>query len=173
MESEQGFDSVRLGRLERERLLDELERARSRQPELKHQKRRYMRVSFRQTGVGVTVETYGGSTVRFRVCARNISRGGLGFLHGGFLHPGSPCDVVLTTLDRERRTIPGRIAQCRFVTGRLHEVGVRFAHEIDLRLFCRHVTDDGGSGLTDVGALKGCGGDSGDDPVGDAEDGGC
>ena len=135
MDNERGFDSVRLGRLERERLLNALEQPTHRGPT--HQKRMFQRVTFRQTNVPITVESYGGSLMRFRVCARNISKGGMGFLHGGFLHPGNPCDVVLTTLDGERQVISGKIAQCRFVTGRLHEVGVKFVHPINPALFCK------------------------------------
>ena len=149
MDEDRGFDSVRLGRLERDRLLNSLEQHKHRAPI--QQKRQFDRHTFRQTDVPITIESYGGSIMKFRVCARNISRGGLGFIHGGFLHPGNPCDVVLTTLDGEKQIISGHIAQCRFITGRLHEVGVKFCYPIDLRFFCPGMEDEPDDSAPDAG----------------------
>lgn len=135
MNSERCFDSVRLGRIERERVLNALERPSRNQPA--KQKRLFKRVTFRQTNIPITVETYGGCLMKYLVCGRNISKGGMGFLHGGFLHPGNASDIVLTTIDGEKQIIQGTIVQCRFITGRLHEVGVKFNHTINPALFTK------------------------------------
>lgn len=100
------------------------------------------RFPFRMAG-GLMVEINhpGGSRLSCLVRTRNISRHGSSFLHGGFLHAGSRCTMLLKsrvagTSDRDGAvTIEGVVRHCRLVAGRVHEVGVRFDHPIDLGSF--------------------------------------
>ncbi len=71
----------------------------------------------------------------FLVCSRNLSRGGVGLLHGGFLHPGTWCQVRLRDLRGAEQTFTGRVAACRHVTGRVHEVGIRFEKPLEIDAF--------------------------------------
>lgn len=139
MQKDRGIDSVRLGRLDREEILNSLEQGAF--PKTDRHLRQHERYTFRQTDVPVRVQMHDGSSTLFRVCSRNISKGGMGFLHGGFLHPGSPCEIVLTMLGGETLKVRGKIVQCHYITGRLHEVGVKFTDRLDMSLFCAGVNE--------------------------------
>jgi CheY-like chemotaxis protein len=65
------------------------------------------------------------------VCARNISAGGLSFIHGGYLHPGSECRIVLPRRDGSPLPVTGVIVHCRHVEGCFHEIGIQFSQELD------------------------------------------
>ncbi|HWB20895.1 MAG TPA: response regulator, partial [Phycisphaerales bacterium] len=93
--------------------------------------RRDKRYEFRLLDVPCTIEHLGGGVSRILVCARNLSAGGLSFLHGGFLHQNSKCAIRLKTLDGEQVVVPGHIVSCRHVDGIVHEIGVCFNHPID------------------------------------------
>lgn len=133
MKSKLGINSLRISPVECKRLLDEIERSRLSPAKQKRNNKRY---SFRQNNVPIAVEAYGGELSKFLVSTRNISKGGLSFIHGGFLYPGNACHLVLTTLDNQKVPIVGEIVVCRYVSGRVHEVSIRFKHDIDPGLFC-------------------------------------
>lgn len=71
----------------------------------------------------------------FRVVPANLSSGGVGFLHGAFVHPGTPCDIMLSKLTGEPELIHGVVARCELASGRVHLVGVKFNAPIDTRRF--------------------------------------
>lgn len=71
----------------------------------------------------------------YHVVPVDLSDHGLGFLHGTFLYPGSPCNVDLVTHDGERIQVDGRVVECRHIRGRIHLIGVRFLESIDVELF--------------------------------------
>ncbi len=83
----------------------------------------------------IDVEHPGGSTARYAVRSRNISTGGIGLLHGGYVYPDSSCEVLLPRLDGRWERIPARIAWARSVKGTIHEVGVEFEEQVDIRNF--------------------------------------
>lgn len=141
MQNERGFDSVRLSPLELERVLNALDQGKFGKGTHKPNRRR-PRLVFRQREVPFTIQTYGGGTSEFLVSTRNLSRGGVSVLHGGFVHPGTECRVVLRTLDGERHALEGKVVQCRFIEGRIHEIGVKFSSLIDLGMFCANVPDE-------------------------------
>ncbi len=68
----------------------------------------------------------------FVMVPRNISRTGIGLLHGQFVYPQTKSIVHLKTLDGRLVGIKGQIVHCRMVEGRIHELGVEFATPIDL-----------------------------------------
>ncbi|MEM7628444.1 MAG: PilZ domain-containing protein [Planctomycetota bacterium] len=76
-----------------------------------------------------------------RVRPLDISPSGSAFLHGAFLHPGTPCDLIVQNLRAESVQISGRVVNCRFVSGRVHVVGVEFAQSVNLSDF---VADEAG-----------------------------
>ena len=67
----------------------------------------------------------------FRVATRNLSTGGIGVLHDGFVHAGTPCLVGLKTLGGRARTVRGSVVRCRHLSGSAHEVGVGFDSVIE------------------------------------------
>lgn len=93
-------------------------------------------MAYRVNNISLTVTHPGGGEARFMVASRNLSSGGMAFLHGGFLHTGTTVRVVLTTKDRQSKVILGEVRSCRHVRAHIHEVGVRFQEKIDLTQFC-------------------------------------
>ncbi len=127
-------DSLRLSQQEQDELLEAMDNQSDghRGSNL----RRDERVPYRRSsGVVVTLVHPGGSVARYLVRPRNLSRCGMGFLHGGFVHEGSKCQVHLQKLDSTPHVIMGAVARCQHVTGMVHEIGVRLEEEIDLAIF--------------------------------------
>ena len=60
-----------------------------------------------------------------------MERPSISFIHGGYLHPGSDCRVVLPRRDGTPWVVAGVIAHCRHVEGSHHEIGIRFVQEVD------------------------------------------
>jgi CheY-like chemotaxis protein/HPt (histidine-containing phosphotransfer) domain-containing protein len=126
---------------EREHLLNRLDQAARAEPASgaaeTGNRRRHMRFEYRMPNTGLTVEHPGGGISRLMVCARNISAGGLGFLHGGYLHRGSRCKVLLRGADGHIYPLGGQIVTCRHVEGVLHEIGLQFDRRIDPSKFVK------------------------------------
>src|SRR5688572_26628713 len=126
---------MKLTEAERESLLNRLDQAaraeRQGNATSKSNRRRHKRWEFRAPNTGLTVEHPGGGVSRLMVCARNLSAGGLGFIHGGYLHKGSRCKVMLRGLDGNMHPIAGQIVSCRHVEGVTHEIGLQFERKID------------------------------------------
>jgi hypothetical protein len=126
---------VRLTDSERDRLLDRLDRGASRKPRVAQgaaiERRKHPRLEYREADVPLVVEHPGGGGAWLLVCARNLSAGGMAFIHGGFLHVGSRCRLMLHRLNGKRELIGGEIVNCRHVEGALHEFSVRFDHKIE------------------------------------------
>ncbi|MEO1237063.1 MAG: PilZ domain-containing protein [Planctomycetota bacterium] len=76
----------------------------------------------------------------YLVHSRNISSGGLGFVHDHEMHSGTRCTVALQPAEGRGMILSGRVAWCRAVprpaedTTRF-EVGLQFDHPIDLDPF--------------------------------------
>ncbi len=77
----------------------------------------------------------GGTRSFYRVLARNISAHGLGFVHGRFVHKGSLVMVALANRQKKAVLISGRVAHCRHIEGKVHEVGVAFDEPVSLADF--------------------------------------
>ncbi|GAF81553.1 unnamed protein product, partial [marine sediment metagenome] len=76
-------------------------------------------------------------TISHLVRTRNLSRGGMSFLLGGFVHNNTRCTVLLATPHRALDDMCGTVVRCRYIEGNLHEVGVRFDQNIDPAAYCR------------------------------------
>jgi CheY-like chemotaxis protein len=77
----------------------------------------------------------GGTDATYEIVVRNLSRGGLSFVHGGFLYPGTRCEISINTLRGDWQNIRGSVAHCRLVGGRIHEMGVKFNSSIRISDF--------------------------------------
>jgi hypothetical protein len=124
-------DALRLSEEEQQFILGELDRV-IRAPTGRdlRQNPRYRYVV--REGVHIEVE---GSSSRFIVRPRNLSAGGISFLHGTFLYPGAACVTSVKTLNGEPAHLAGRIVRCRCVHGRIHEIGVQFQERVDVGRF--------------------------------------
>jgi hypothetical protein len=68
----------------------------------------------------------------FIMVPRNISETGIGLLHGQFIYPQTSCTIHHKPLQGKLTGVKGRIVYCRYVLGRVHEVGVQFDEPVDL-----------------------------------------
>jgi len=98
-------------------------------------RRQFVRWPFRQHSVLMELVHPGGSAATMPVACRNISCGGAGLLHSAFVHPGSRCTLHLPRRSGEMVVVAGRIARCKHVVRMIHELGVRFDNNIDVRPF--------------------------------------
>lgn len=121
---------LQLSAAEQRRLLSRLD-ASARPAGIDRESRREKRWSYRASDIALIVQHPGGGAGRFLVCSRNLSAGGIGFIHGGFLHPGSECSLLLRRHDGSPMALAGQVAHCRHLTGRYHEIGIQFSEKID------------------------------------------
>ncbi|MDY7110118.1 MAG: response regulator [Planctomycetota bacterium] len=128
------IDSLRLSEQEQQDLIARLEQAadRHRGAELRVEDRVPCHVA---TCAVATLHHPGGSVVNYLVRPRNLSRNGIGFLHGNFVHIGSRCQIHLLRVDKRAAAIDGTVVRCQHVDGLVHEIGVRFEHSIALSDF--------------------------------------
>ncbi|MHC4414182.1 MAG: PilZ domain-containing protein [Planctomycetota bacterium] len=85
--------------------------------------------------VAVLVENEEIGNRTYLLIPRNISCAGMSLLHGKFVYDGTPCVVGLKTLDGQVVPVRGKIMHCRLITGRVHELGIRFDEPIELGEF--------------------------------------
>ncbi len=78
----------------------------------------------------------------FKVTPLNLSSTGAGFLHGAFLYPGTPCDVLLTNIHGETELTRSTVARCELIGGRIHQVGVKFESKLEVSRF---LSNEGGA----------------------------
>jgi hypothetical protein len=62
----------------------------------------------------------------YRVITRNISEGGIGFLHRQMMNVGQQCHIMLQRKDGRWLVIKGVIVRSRHIRGMVHEIGLRF-----------------------------------------------
>ncbi len=102
----------------------------------KHQiQRAFTRWRFRLDNVKLAVVHPGGSISEFPVVCRNLSCGGIGVLHGSFVHPGSAVRVHLPHPSKGEVVVEGTIRRCLHRGGRVHDVGVEFNTPLSAREF--------------------------------------
>jgi CheY-like chemotaxis protein len=128
-------DTLRLASRELEQIFDELDRSGAEAPLSAERKLR--RWKFGGTRALITFVDRHGAAKHFIVAPRNLSAGGIGILHGGFLHPGSDCTVTLKSVRGGTRVIKGVVRRCRHIRGHLHEIGIQFEEHVDAREFIR------------------------------------
>lgn len=126
-------DRLRLSAEQRKRLLAEMDCGLRKEPP--DCRRKHPRWEYRALDIAIRVTHPGGGQSRLLVCSRNLSAGGISFLNGGYLHPGSECMVALMSRDGTAMTLTGVVRFCRFVRGSCHEAGIQFDQEIDPEAF--------------------------------------
>lgn len=96
-------------------------------------RREFARWPFRQQTVEWTVWHPGGSKVTLKLVCRNLSWGGAGLLHNGFVHTGSMCSLVIRKSDGTPTVVEGVVQRCSHRGGTLHEIGMKFIGSVDVR----------------------------------------
>jgi hypothetical protein len=92
------------------------------------------RLPFRRSGIPIVLRHKDKADKRAIVCTRNVSRGGVGLVHGSFVHPGTTAEVYLPLLDETWLRTTGTIVFCRHLTNKLHELGCRFNEPVPLEM---------------------------------------
>ncbi len=149
----QPISTIRLSPRDRKRLIEEIDGQSA--PVDKEYDRRRLRVTFNIGEIEVQIRNPAGDTVAFAVLPRNLSTGGLSFIHGQFVHVGSDLTAYLPRLHDTALEVEGRVVRCRHIQGLLHEIGVMFRDPIELDQFVRldrdqasRLAGDSGSALT-------------------------
>ena len=129
-------DALPLSMAQRRELLDRLDAVARRfdeaEAEGRNDRRTHERHPYRIAGLELIIEHLSGGSSNVLITTRDISAGGLGFLHGGFIHPGSKCWITLRRSNGMPMTVAGRITSCRHVEGIVHAAGVMFESAIDI-----------------------------------------
>jgi len=95
------------------------------------------RFEFRDNECAVIIQQPGASDASsFLAPTRNLSAGGMSFLHGGFVHCDSICRVIMRAAAGDMVEIPGRVVRCRHLSKLVHEVSVEFNEPINPADFC-------------------------------------
>lgn len=96
--------------------------------------REFVRWGFRREAVLVTIhQPGGGNPVNLKMACRNLSCGGINVLHSAFVHSGTRVVVELSLPSGERQKVEGTIVRCSHLKGLVHEIGIKFNHEIQAR----------------------------------------
>lgn len=115
-------------------LLGRLEAKESDSPE---DRRKHPRFKYRVRNALLQLQQPGAATpTTFVVPTRNISRSGLGFLHGGFVHQHTLVRVQLLTRHGAWHGALGQVSRCQYLEAGIYEVAVEFEQEIEPSLFC-------------------------------------
>lgn len=100
-------------------------------------RRRAPRYRYRAASIGVRfLQTGMGHQHTILAVPRNISEQGISFLHGGFVHLKTRCQVRLVTSFGSHNEISGTVVRCRYVEANIHEVALLFDHEINPAVYC-------------------------------------
>lgn len=126
-------NSIRLDAARLNRFLDERDQAT--EGGASKPRRDFVRWSFRNASIPLTVVHPGGSNATINVACRNLSSGGVGVLHSAYMHTGTRCFVALPRTDGQRVSVEGTIVRCIHVSGTIHEIGVKFLKPIDAKEF--------------------------------------
>lgn len=125
----EGLDTLKLNPAQQKTIAQFLE-DRSRGEERRRAVRRFRFLD--PAGLLYSVTHPGGTDVSYRIKPRDLSELGLGFLHGNFLYPNSICTLNLRGKDGCMHSISAKVMRCDHVTGRIHDVGIRFDKQIDV-----------------------------------------
>lgn len=125
------IETIKLSERDKAKLLRAVEAQGVLQPGSRAGERRNLRVAYHGQNVLVTMNP-AGPAVRYSVVPRNLSRGGMAFVHGRFVYPDTPCQVCLPAATGRDCPLEGRVVRCRHIGGIVHEVSVCFDKPIDL-----------------------------------------
>ncbi|MBI1335968.1 MAG: response regulator [Phycisphaera sp.] len=151
-EADKFIDTLQLSTNDRKRLISEINKGN--RPVAQGMERRRPRFDFTPSAIAILIVQPGGGKYKYSVTPRNISTGGLAFVHGRFVHVGSVCICALKTLSGKAILVYGKVVRCRHLQGLVHEVSVAFDDEVSVEDFVE-LTPDERRRLQDYEALHG------------------
>lgn len=95
--------------------------------------REFVRWAYQVEAVQLVIEHGTGNRVTLPVATRNISRGGISILHSAFIHSTTPCEILLKVPGGKPAVVPGVVKRCNHITGRVHEIGIKFKSQVSLK----------------------------------------
>jgi len=116
------------------RLIERLDRDAKRPPA--ESKRSSERFAYRIGLIPCLTIDSGGVGRRAIIYPRNISAGGIAFVHRGFLHANTEVHLPLRRRSGDHVLIKGRVRACRHLSKMLHEIGVQFDEKINPSHYC-------------------------------------
>ncbi len=122
--------------------------------ERSHPRREFLRWPFPKESILIELQHTGGASTKLNLACRNISTAGMSLLHNAYVHVGTPCLVHLQQIDGRPSQLAGKVVRCRHVRGLVHELGIQFAAQINLRSFIRVDPLQGSFTLERVSAEK-------------------
>lgn len=128
------IETIKLSDRDKTRLVQALEAQASQQAGGGQGNRRNLRVGFHGRNVLISMNPMG-AHVRYSVVPRNLSRGGLAFIHGRYIYPNTACTVNLAAFDGQVHSVEAKVLRCRHIGGIVHEVSLQFEDPIDLERF--------------------------------------
>ncbi|MBZ0171113.1 MAG: PilZ domain-containing protein, partial [Phycisphaerales bacterium] len=93
----------------------------------------FARWHYNEGSVPVKIIHHVGNEMDVRMACRNLSKGGIGLLHRSYLHLGTRCDVTLEHPTLGEIVQAGAVIRCIHLTGMVHEIGIKFDQEINIR----------------------------------------
>lgn len=135
MEEQNFIDTLRLSESQLQDILDSLDINNAGDEDGPSSNRRSgadIRLPYRHRHIHLTIDHPGGGQSPFSVAGRNLTPRGLGFLHGNYLHSGTPGRVELPQTIGSDAAMRCTVIWCRHVRNHVHEAAVIFEHPIDL-----------------------------------------
>lgn len=121
-------NSVGFGQKELDLLLNEIDDGAA-----EDRRRGFVRWPFRQLSIPCKIIHPGGNSANILVACRNISCGGMSFLHNTFIYQNSRCVLTLPHPKQGKIEVSGTVIRCTHRRGVIHEIGVRFDKQINAR----------------------------------------
>lgn len=125
-----GQNTLRLSQRELHSFLEQIEQSDN---NWSKPNREFVRSSYRVESVELIIEHGSGNRATLPVATRNISRGGISILHSAYIHANNPCEIVLKMPGGKRQHIAGTVVRCTHLSGRIHDVGIRFKEQISIK----------------------------------------
>lgn len=119
------YDSLKLSHAEWIEVVEQIKRisASERKAEPRRQHARAEALGLLQ--LVIEISQPGGTDIRLIARSHDLSSRGVGFIHGMYLYPDSPCVCWLRHASLGMTPIPGKIRWCRHISGRIHLSGVQ------------------------------------------------
>lgn len=95
----------------------------------------YRRLCYRHSKIAMFIESKGHNHRKVIIASRNLSQGGISILHSNFMYPGTKVTIDLVAIDQSITSLQGTIKRCQHCGGRVHEIGIQFEKDINLRNF--------------------------------------
>lgn len=98
-------------------------------------KRTFVRRAFRHTTIPMQIyNRNGAASATIAVACRNLSRGGIAVLHSSYIHIGTRVFLALPHASGLHHVAArGEVVRCQHFRGVIHDIGIRFDDEINVR----------------------------------------